>query len=176
MPEQQIKAVAFDYGGTISEARIDRVIGQKRLDPAAVAPLHRLHTMGIRLVLASNTLAHETRWPALQMAGVDDLFTVALLSDPLGVAKPDPMFYRLVLAAADCAPGELLFVGDNLRDDVTGPIGHEMRAALVRPDGLRGGEELPTGAHLIRHVGELPDLVAAPDVDGRDPAFRAPWT
>ncbi|MFC5183466.1 HAD family hydrolase [Actinomadura harenae] len=159
----QIKAVAFDYGGTISAPTIDRVIGQKRLDPAAVEPLHRLHTMGIRLVLASNTLAHETRWPALQMAGVDDLFTAALLSDPLGVAKPDPMFYKLTLAAADCDPDELLFVGDNLRHDVTEPIWHGLSGALVRPNGLRGGEELPEGAHLIHHVYELPDLFARAD-------------
>ena len=48
---------------------------------------------------SSNTQPHETRWPALQKAGIDDLFSVALLSCPLGVRKPDPLFYRLVLAA-----------------------------------------------------------------------------
>lgn len=50
-------------------------------------------------------------------------------------------------------PGE--FVGDNLAYDVAGPITHGMRAAFVRPHGLRPGEELPHGALLIRHVNEL---------------------
>ncbi|MFC5186799.1 HAD family hydrolase [Actinomadura harenae] len=148
MPTQQItsiKAIAFDCASTISESRIYRVIGQKRVDPAVVEPLRRLHAMGIRLVLASNTLPHETRWPALQLAGLDGLFTAALLSDPLGIAKPDPLFYRLTVTAAQCEPGELLFVGDNFDDDVSGPIAHGMRAALVRPDGIHDGELLPDG-------------------------------
>jgi hypothetical protein len=34
---------------------------------------------------SSNTQPHETRWPALQKAGIDDLFSVVLLSYPLGV-------------------------------------------------------------------------------------------
>ncbi|MFC5183452.1 HAD family hydrolase [Actinomadura harenae] len=159
MPAPAIKAVAFDYGGTISAPEINRIIGQKPLDLTAVEPLHRLHTMGIRLILASNTIHIETRWPALQMAGVEHLFTAALLSDSLGVAKPDPLFYKLTLTAADCDPGELLFVGDNLRHDVTEPIRHGIRGALVRPNGLRSNEHLPEGVDLIRHVSELPNLL-----------------
>jgi FMN phosphatase YigB (HAD superfamily) len=110
---------------------------------------------------SSNTQPHETRWPALQKAGIDDLFIVALLSYPLGVRKPDPLFYRLVLAAAGTPPEQVLFVGDNLRCDVDGPLAHGMRAVLVRPQGLRPGETLPDGALLIGHVRELPVLLEA---------------
>jgi hypothetical protein len=34
-----------------------------------------------------------------------------------------------------------------------------MRAALLRPHGLRPGESPPDGALLIRHVRELPALL-----------------
>ena len=108
---------------------------------------------------SSNTQPHESRWPALQKAGIDDLFSVALLSYPLGVRKPDPVFYRLVLAAAGVPPDQVLFVGDNLACDVTGPLAHGMRAALVRPHGLRPGEMHPEGALLIQHIRELPALL-----------------
>ena len=65
-----IKAVALDYGGTISAEPIDHLIGQKPVDPAAAAALRALHDRhGLRLILASNTLPCETRWPALQQAG-----------------------------------------------------------------------------------------------------------
>ncbi|MGH3403776.1 MAG: HAD family hydrolase [Streptosporangiaceae bacterium] len=152
-----IKAVAVDYGGTISAESIDHLIGQKPVDPAAAAALRALHDRhGLRLILASNTLPCETRWPALQQAGIDSLFSVALLSYVLGVRKPEPLFYRLVLAAAESPPGQVMFVGDNLAYDVAEPIAHGMHAALVRPNGLRPGEELPHGALLIRHVNELP--------------------
>jgi FMN phosphatase YigB (HAD superfamily) len=155
----QIQAIALDRG-TISLDRIDHLIGQKPVDPAAAAALRVLHDdLGVRLVLA-NTQPHETRWPALQKAGIDDLFSVALLSYPLGVRKPDPVFYRLV-PAAEAPPEQVLFVGDNLACDVAGPLAHAMQAALVRPHGLRPGEELPDGVPLISHVRELPALLEA---------------
>lgn len=122
--------------------------------------LRTLHDDGLRLILASNTLPCETRWPALQKAGIDGVFCVALLSYPLGARKPEPLFYRLVLAAADSPPEQVLFVGDNLTNDVA-PITHGMRAALIRPHGLRPGEVLPDGALLIQHVRDLPALLEA---------------
>ena len=109
----------------------------------------------------SNTQPHETRWPALQQAGIDGLFTAAVLSYPLGVRKPSPVFYKVVLAAADCPADEVLFVGDHLENDATAPARHRMRTALVRPCGLRPGEVLPDGALLIAHVAELPALLEA---------------
>ena len=78
-----------------------------------------------------------------------------------GIRKPEPLFYRLVLAAAEAPPDQVLFVSDNLDYDVAAPIAHGMRAALVRPHGLRPGEELPDGALLIRHVQDLPVLLEA---------------
>ncbi len=155
-----VTVIATDYGSTISTRSIDHLIGQTPVDPVAAAALRTLHDdHGQRIILASNTQPHETRWPALQKAGIDDLFSVALLSYPLGVRKPDPVFYRLVLAAAGAPPEQVLFVGDNLQADVIAPLTHGMRAVLVRPQGLRQGETLPDGALLIEHVRELPALL-----------------
>ena len=83
-----VSVIATDYGGSISVDRIDHLIGQKPVDPAAAAALRILHDdLGLRLVLASNTQPHETRWPALAKAGIDDLFRVVLPSYALGVRK-----------------------------------------------------------------------------------------
>jgi hypothetical protein len=40
----------------------------------------------------------DTRWPALQKVGIEDLFSVVLLSYPLGARKPGPLCYELVLS------------------------------------------------------------------------------
>lgn len=78
--------LAVDYGSTISTGAIDQLIGQKPVDPAAAAALRTLHHgHGLRIVLASNTQPYETRWPALQKARIEGLFSVVLLSYPLGV-------------------------------------------------------------------------------------------
>ena len=146
-------------GGSISAGTIDHLIGQKPVDPAAAAALRTLHDEhGLRIILACSTLPCETRWPALQQAGIDHLFCVALLSYQLGVRKPELLFYRLA-AAAEAAPEQVMFVGDNLAYDVAAPMTHGMRAAPVRPHGLGPGEEVPDGALLIRHVNELPGLL-----------------
>jgi FMN phosphatase YigB (HAD superfamily) len=158
----QIRVVALDYGGTISLDRIDHVIGQKPVDPEAAAALRVLHDdLGLGLILGSNTQPYETRWPALQQAGIDGLFSAAVLSYPLGVRKPSPAFYRVVLAAAGCPADQVLFVGDHLENDAAAPARHGMRTALVRARGLRPGEVLPDGALLITHVRELPSLLQA---------------
>jgi FMN phosphatase YigB (HAD superfamily) len=150
-----IRAVALDFGGTIS-GPVDHELREKSVDPDAACALAVLRReLGLRLVLSSNTLPGEARWPALQKAGIDGLFDAALLSWPLGIAKPDPRFYCLVAVAAGCAPDEVLHVGDGLRNDVAAPLESGMRAALVRPAGLAAGEELPAGAVLIRHVRDL---------------------
>lgn len=153
-----VRCLALDYGGTIGVRELDHLIGQRPVDPAVVEPLRLLHERGLRLLLASNTLPCETRWPALQQAGVNDLFECALLSHSLGIAKPRRLFYSLVIAAANCRSDEILFIGDSIRSDVAAPLRAGMRAALVRPCGLRPGETLPAGALQIRHVSELIDL------------------
>jgi len=157
----QVSVVAVDFGGTISTSREDHVLAQKGVDPEAAATLQQLAALGLRLLLASNATAKETRWPALQAAGVHDLFSVALISYSLNVRKDDPLFYELVITAAQCARHEVLFVGDRIDYDVLGPMRAGMQACLVRPDGLRPGERLPDGAVLIGHVRELPGLLAA---------------
>jgi FMN phosphatase YigB (HAD superfamily) len=158
-----VRAIALDYGGTITLDAIDHLLGEKPVDPQAATALHVLHDdLGIPLLLTSNTLPGEKRWPALQQAGIDRLFRVALLSYPLGTKKPEKLFYNLTVAAAGCPAGQILFVGDSLRCDVAGPAEYGMQAALVRPDGLKPGERLPAGALLIRHVRELPALLEPP--------------
>ena len=153
-PSRLRQAGRSHNGGTISLDAIDHLLGEKPVDPAAADTLRTFHDYGITLLIASNTTPGERRWPALQHAGVDRLFRLALLSYPLGVRKPAPLFCALVLAAAGCPASEVLFVGDHLENDVAGPARHGTRTALVRP-----GEVLPDGALLITHVRELPSLL-----------------
>jgi FMN phosphatase YigB (HAD superfamily) len=75
--------------------------------------------------------------------------------------KDEPLFYELMITAAQCAAGQVLFVGNSIANDVAGPMRAGMQACLVRPGGLRLGEHLPDGARVIGHVRELPALVDA---------------
>lgn len=84
----QCRTVALDFGGTISLDRIDHVIGQKPVDRQRQR-LRRCAsfttTSGCTSFWRLNNQPHESRWPALQQAEIDHLFTAAVLSYPLGV-------------------------------------------------------------------------------------------
>lgn len=155
--------IAFDVGGTLTEPGYDPEHGQKPITRDAVLVLHALHAAGMELLLASNTLPEETRWPVLEEAGVDHLFMGGLLSASLRVAKPDPLFYRLVLTlcGSQHSPGQVVFVGDRRIADVIAPMQHGMRGILLRPGGLteEQARDLPAGYGMIRNLGELPYLL-----------------
>lgn len=155
------RVVAVDYGGTLSLDKIDHLLGEKPVDPDATAALRVLHDeMGLRLVLASNTCPGEKRWPALAAAGIDRMFCCALLSYPLGIAKPEPLFWSLLLAAAGCRADQVVMCGNKLRTDVAPALERGMHAVLIRLDGLRPGEVLPDGARMLARLSDLPTVIS----------------
>jgi len=62
-----------------------------------------------------------------------------VLSFEVGLAKPDPAIFDLVRAELDCAPGEMVFVGDSKRCDFDGPQAFGMQARWLD---RRGGQSL----------------------------------
>ncbi|HEU5181322.1 MAG TPA: HAD family hydrolase [Candidatus Polarisedimenticolia bacterium] len=70
-----------------------------------------------------------------------------LFSFEAGLLKPDPEVFAQMAARLDAQPGELLMVGDNLRDDVRGAEAAGMQALLIR---RRGAELSFVEAHADR--------------------------
>lgn len=136
--------------------------GSRPVDPGCTGPLRLLAARYV-LVLSSNTAPGMHRIPALAAAGTDHLFRAVLASACLGIAKPDPAFYAMIPAVAQCQPGEVLHVGNNINTDITGPARCGMLTALIRPSGLAPGEhdQLPPRTLVIRHVRDLPACSAA---------------
>jgi putative hydrolase of the HAD superfamily len=97
-------------------------------DPAAVAVLTALKERGLRTGLLSNTHwprdLHE-RW--LAEAGLLELLDVRLYTSDMTHMKPHREAFRTLLDAV-AVPGErAVFVGDRLRDDISGAQGVGMR-------------------------------------------------
>jgi len=148
-------AIIFDVAGTLAFEHSHR-LQQKTIDPEAAQTMRTLHDSGKRIVICSNTLPCETRWPAFEQAGVHDTVTAALLSHAVGVRKPNPLMYELALSAAQCQAHEALFVGDNPNEDVAAPIWHGMSACLIwNPHTNASPPPVPSGARVITHVRDL---------------------
>lgn len=84
--------------------------------PETVATLRQLRAAGFRLGILANQPA-STRVD-LDRAGMTALCDGVWLSAVVGLAKPDPAFFRLALDAWALAPGRVAYVGDRPDNDV----------------------------------------------------------
>ena len=97
--------------------------------------------------------------------GLDRYLDFVLPSGEVGVAKPNPAFFRLALETAGVGPAEALMVGDSYRADVRGAWSAGMDAVwLDRREGVSitpSDEPVPTDVRRIHGLDELPAIVAA---------------
>lgn len=124
------------------------------LFPDAHDTLAALRARGLRLGLVTNGTSAGQR-AKIAALGLEGLLDPVLVSEEVGVKKPDPRIFALALDRLGLAPGEVLFVGDHPVNDVAGP------AALGMPTVWRRGiHDWPEGLdvrpdHVIDALGEL---------------------
>jgi putative hydrolase of the HAD superfamily len=85
------------------------------------ALLEALRSRGLRLGLVSN--AFDPGWLLhrdLEQMGIAERIDYAVFSSEVGKRKPHPEIFERALEALEVAPGEALFVGDRLYEDVRG--------------------------------------------------------
>jgi putative hydrolase of the HAD superfamily len=76
----------------------------------------------------------------LSAIGLASWFRGGLSAREFGVGKPDPRIFAEACRRLQCAPGEVLHVGDDLELDVRGARGAGMQAVWMCRDEARGGE------------------------------------
>jgi putative hydrolase of the HAD superfamily len=92
--------------------------------------------------------------------GLDRYVSFVQASGAIGLAKPDPAFFRAALERADVPAAEAVMVGDTLRADVEGARAAGMEGILlVRPEGPPAREPPPADVRTIASLAELPAIV-----------------
>lgn len=97
---------------------IDNLKLEAQLRPYALLALRRLRGR-VGLVLLTNGLA-EVQRARLARAGIETLFDAVLISEEVGLAKPDPRFFELGLRALGLPRQRVLCVGDSPGSDIRG--------------------------------------------------------
>jgi HAD superfamily hydrolase (TIGR01509 family) len=135
-----VAGVLRDLGVDASTALVQRAIAAehavwapaRRVHPDAAALLDGLRALGLRCGLCANTFDPPVLFRAdLAAQGIAGRMDAVVLSCELGVRKPHPAVYAAVAAGLGAAPGEVLFVGDRVADDVAGPAAAGMRTCLA---------------------------------------------
>ncbi len=124
------------------------------LDPQAHETLRTLKDSGWRLVAASNS--DGTLRAELTAFGLIEFFEATYDSHDIGVAKPEPEFYRYVLN--DIGGSRAVHIGDDLLKDVLGPLASGFSSAILfDPANIYKGT--PPGARIA----QLADLIGTLD-------------
>lgn len=129
------------------------------LYPDAMLCLSELRELGFRVVVAGNQPTQRRQ----QLESLGLPADVVATSDELGVVKPDTAFFGEVLKLADTTdPGDVLYVGDRVDNDVLPALDYGMHACWLRRGPWGVLQELPEGAEpdfVLDGLGELPLLM-----------------
>ncbi|PJN24256.1 HAD family hydrolase [Kitasatospora sp. CB02891] len=103
--------------------------GEEDLYPDVRTAFAELRANGLHLTIAGNqTIRAGGILRELFTADVDLIGT----SDDWGASKPDAAFFDRVAEVVPAAPGEILYVGDRLDNDVLPALAAGMHTALIR--------------------------------------------
>lgn len=128
-----------------------------------------------RVVLATNAGDSNAAlvWQALARVGLHRHVNEVYTSRELGVRKPDPSFFRAILAAEGCPPRAAVMVGDDYWADVVGSARVGMWAIWYNPMGTSAPRQESPPPHLaIAHLSALPpalERIEAELAPGREP-------
>jgi 2-haloacid dehalogenase len=120
------------------------------------------------LCLVTNGLSRVQRG-RLAASGFSGSFTAILISEELGLAKPDPRFFKAAADALGLSEDRLLCVGDNPAADIAGARGAGIDACWYAPAGSPwpGPGEPPQ--YIIRDLSQILQIVSASS-PGKGPA------
>ncbi|GCE50635.1 HAD family hydrolase [Thermosporothrix hazakensis] len=93
---------------------------QRELAPGADETLQKLQQLGIRLALLTNGNATYQR-RKLQRFQLESFFSLILIEEETGSAKPEPSAYSGALTRLQLQPSHVWMVGDNLELDIAAP-------------------------------------------------------
>jgi HAD superfamily hydrolase (TIGR01549 family) len=121
--------------------------------------LQELRELGFTVIIAGNQPAR--RHEQLQALGLPH--EVLATSERLGSEKPDPAFFAAVLRLTDATdPGELLYVGDRVDNDVIPAAASGWRTCWIRRGPWGQLQDLPDDLEpdlVLEGLGELPLLL-----------------
>lgn len=109
---------------------------------------------GTRLGIISNGESYQQR-RKLTVTGLIDRFSTVIISEELGLTKPDPKIFLEACRAAMVNPSDCWHIGDDLKADAQGSLSAGLRGVWLN----RNRHNFYEGIPMIRSLSELKDLL-----------------
>ncbi len=139
------------------EAYLPNLASQTHLTQDALTVVRALHG-SYRLAIITNGLSDVQR-PRLARSAIRDYIAEIVISDEIGVAKPEPgIFDAAFLRMGQPRRNEVLLIGDSLTSDIAGGVAYGLDTCWFNPGGATptGG---PASTYRIRCLKELLTLL-----------------
>lgn len=137
-------------------------MGLREVVPNGKEVVIELNKRGYSLGLISNVITSQEIPDWLEADGLAPYFKSVALSSVLGIRKPDPAIYLKAARDAGVAHEHCVYVGDNLKRDVTGTrqAGFGMVVIMISPEKLASAEitEENKPDAIIHEFSELLDI------------------
>lgn len=135
---------------------LDRLARQKTLLPGAMELLDHLSAHNYNIGILSNGFT-EVQHAKLTNTGIGPKIDLVVLSDDIGVNKPDTRLYNHAMErAGDTDPNHHLMIGDNLSTDIRGALDSGWHA--IHLDRSQNGTPEWGASYLVTH--DLPSITA----------------
>jgi HAD superfamily hydrolase (TIGR01549 family) len=100
-----------------------------------------------------------TQRPKIERFRLAEYLDLLIVSEEVGVAKPDPAIFRIALDRLEVTPHETLFVGDSIEFDMRGAIAACVPFVWMNPRGDPLPPDLPPPLAELRRLRELVGLL-----------------
>ncbi len=113
-------------------------MGRRVLVEGGREVIETLHKRGYILGIISNVITSQEIPDWMEADGFTPFFKSVVLSSVFGKRKPDPSIYLEAAKRAGVKPNQCVYVGDNLKRDVTGTrlAGFGMVVIMISPEDL----------------------------------------
>lgn len=146
------QALATRMAATYRQGYIDA-----RRQVAGAAELLDALRPDARIVVVSNNLLNEQR-AKLRQCGLEPLVDVLVVSEEVGIAKPDPAIFIEALSRAGTRAEHAVMVGDSWPNDVEGARAAGIRPVWFNPEGKPAPDP---SVRVITALAPVAEVVAA---------------
>ena len=101
----------------------------------------------------------DVQYRKLETMGLYDLFSCVVLSEVIGIRKPDTAIFQKAASLIHVEPAECLYVGDSYVNDVIGAKNAGMQACWLNPEFIKPQYENIKADFIISKLEELPQLL-----------------
>ena len=73
-------------------------------------------------------------YKVLEETGLKELFDFVIVSDDAGIEKPSPEIFKMALEKSNLNSDEVVYIGDNLKDDICGAVSAGIKPIFISRD------------------------------------------